>query len=155
MTTPPNPPLRLLATFQLTYPSQRANWVMSAPERDMWVGASIYESGQFSVTVPDLDDNIVFRVKSARIKRTADNGALPKWAHYLAGVAVILSNKGMSFPGGDMVIAGDEPAGPRYEYSMGMAFAALWYQYNAKQFDQKILVDLMEEVRRDYVETDD
>jgi len=155
MTTPPNPPLRLLATFQLTYPSQRANWVLSVPERDMWVGASIYENGQFSVTAPDLDGEVVFRVKSARVKRTANNNTLPSWSHYLAGVAVILSNNGLSFPGGDMVIAGDEPAGPRYEYSMGMVFAALWYQYNAQPFDQKILVELMEQVRRDYVESDD
>ncbi len=153
MTSPPNPPLRLLATFQLTYPSQRANWVMSAPERDMWVGASIYDSGQFSVTVPDLDDTTIFRVKTARVKRTVNNTALPSWAYYLAGVSINLSNQGLSFPGGDMVIAGDEPAGPRYDYSMGMVFGALWYQYNAKPFDQKILVDLLEHVRRDYVES--
>lgn len=152
MTNPPNPPLRLLAAFQLTYPSQRANWVLVAPERDMWVGASIYESGQFSVTVPDLEDNTLFRVKSARIKRTVDNTSLPSWAHYLAGVTVILSNAGMTLPGADMVLAGEEPSGPRYEYSMGMAFAALWYQYNAKPFNQSILIEVMEQIRRDYID---
>ena len=153
MTTPHNPPLRLLAAFQLTYPSQRANWVLVAPDRDMWVGASIYESGQFSVTVPDLEDDTTFRVKSARVKRTVDNTALPSWAHYLAGVAVILSNAGMTLPGADMVLAGEEPSGPRYDYSMGMAFAALWYQYNAKPFNQPILIEIMEQVRRDYVDS--
>lgn len=151
MTTPPNPPLRLLAAFQMTYPSQRANWIMCAPERDMWVGASIYDSGQFSVTVPDLDDETAFRVKSARIKRTVDNLTLPSWAYYLAGVAVILSNAGLTLPGADMVLAGEEPAGPRYDYSMGMAFASLWYQYNAKPYDQSILIDVLEQVRRDYI----
>ena len=154
MNTAPNPPLRLLATFQMTYPSQRANWVMSAPERDMWVGASVYDSGQFSVTVPDLEAHTIFRIKSARIKRTVDNAPLPTWATYLAGVSVILSNAGMTFPGADMVLAGEEPPGPRYEYSMGMAFAALWYQYNAKPFDQSILLPVMEQVRREYVETE-
>jgi hypothetical protein len=153
MTLPPNPPLRLLATFQLTYPSQRANWIIVAPDRDMWVGASIYDSGQFSVTVPDLEDSTVFRVKSARIKRTVDNTSLPSWVHYLAGVAVILSNAGMTCPGADMVLAGEEPPGPRYEYSMGMAFAALWYQYNAKPFNQSILIEVMEHIRHDYVDS--
>lgn len=152
MTTPPNPPLRLLASFQLTYPSQRANWILDVPGRDMWIGAGVYDSGQFSVTVPDIDDSTTFRVKSARIKRTADNTALPRWSYYLAGVAVILSNRGMSFLGADMVLAGEEPAGPRYEYSMGMAFAALWYQYNAKPFNQDILIEIMEDVRHEYVE---
>lgn len=152
MTTPPNPPLRLLAAFQMTYPSQRANWIIDTPDRDMWVGASIYDSGQFSVTVPDLEDETIFRVKSARIKRTVNNVALPKWAHYLAGVAVILSNDGMTLPGADMVLAGEEPAGPRYEYSMGMAFAGLWYQYNAKPFTQSSLIDILERVRHDYID---
>ncbi len=153
MTTLPNPPLRLLAAFQLTYPSQRANWIIDAPDRDMWVGASVYDSGQFSVTVPDLEATTTFRVKSARIKRTADNTPLPTWALYLAGVAVILSNAGLSCPGADMVLAGEEPSGPRYEYSMGMAFAALWYQYNARPFDQSILIEVMERVRRDYIDS--
>lgn len=153
MTTIPNPPLRLLAAFQLTYPSQRANWIIVAPDRDMWVGASIYESGQFSVTVPDLEATTTFRVKSARIKRTAENTSLPPWAMYLGGVAVILSNAGLSCPGADMVLAGEEPSGPRYEYSMGMAFAALWYQYNARPFDQSILIEVLERVRRDYIDT--
>ncbi len=153
MTTLPNPPLRLLAAFQLTYPSQRANWIIDAPDRDMWIGASIYDSGQFSVTVPDLEATTTFRVKSARIKRTAENTALPTWAYYLAGVAVILSNAGLSCPGADMVLAGEEPSGPRYEYSMGMAFAALWYQYNARPFDQSILIEVMERVRRDYIDS--
>ena len=152
MTLPPNPPLRLLTTFQLTYPSQRANWIIAAPDRDMWVGASIYDSGQFAVTVPDLEDSTAFRVKSARIKRTVDNTSLPSWVHYLAGVAVILSNAGMTCPGADMVLAGEEPPGPRYEYSMGMAFAALWYQYNAKPFNQSILIEVMEHIRRDYID---
>lgn len=152
MTTPPNPPLRLLATFQLTYPSQRANWILSVPERDMWVGASIYDSGQFAVSVPDLEDETAFRVKSARIKRTIDNGALPSWAHYLGGVAVILSNEGLTLPGADMVLAGEEPPGPRYDYSMGMAFATLWYQYNAKPYSQDILIDIMELVQREYID---
>ena len=153
MTTLPNPPLRLLAAFQLTYPSQRANWIIDAPERDMWVGASIYDSGQFSATVPDLEATTTFRVKSARIKRTADNTPLPLWAYYLAGVSVILSNEGLTCPGADMVLAGEEPSGPRYEYSMGMAFAALWYQYNARPFNQTILIEVLEQVRRDYIDS--
>jgi galactokinase len=125
---------------------------MAAPERNMWIGASIYDSGQFSVTVPDLEDSTVFRVKSARIKRTVENRPLPSWAYYLAGVAIILSNAGMTCPGADMVLAGEEPSGPRYEYSMGMAFAALWYQYNAKPFTQSILIELMEQIRHDYID---
>lgn len=153
MTVPPNPPLRLLTTFQQTYPSQRANWVLAVPGRDMWVGASIYESGKFVVAAPDLDDKTVFRVMTARIKRTIDNVALPKWGLYLGGVAVALSNEGLTFPGADVVIAGEEPRGPRYEYSMGMAFALLWYEYNAMPYDHPTLVDLMEYVRRDYVDS--
>lgn len=152
MTRSSSPPLRLLTTFQLTYPSQRANWVLSVPDRDMWVGASIYDSDQFAVTVPDLDASVLFQVQTVRQKQDITLAMLPSWAHYLAGVAVNLSDKGFRFPCGDMVIAGDEPIGPRYEYSMGMVFGALWYQYNAQPYTQAILIDLMEQIRHDYID---
>lgn len=152
MSEPLNPPLRLLASFQETFPSQRANWILSVPGRDMWIAASIYENGKYSVSLPDIDGKTAFSVRSARLKQTYNNRPIPSWSRYLAGVAVLLSDADLTLPGADIVIAGEEPAGPRYEYSVGMAFAAMWYQFNSMNYNHAILLDLMEQVRRDYVD---
>jgi len=55
----------------------------------------------------------------------------------------------LTLPSAACVIVGDEPTGPRYEYSLGMAYAALWHQINDMTATEPMLIELLENVQRD------
>lgn len=152
MDTPINPPLRLLAAFQQTYPNAAPEWIVSAPGREMWVAAHIETSGKFTLITPDLDGRTTFDRRSARTKRTTHNRPLPSWARFPAGVVLELSAKGLDLPGVRAIMAGEEPPGPRYDYAMGLVLAALCYEVNGQTYKPNTLIDLMERVRRTYID---
>ncbi len=146
-----NPPLRLLAAFQQVCEKQPQH-IVQLDERSMWVAAELSGGFNYTVIVPDMDVRTSFDRRSAKLKKTTRNRSLPKWAHYMAGAVAILDRQGLDMPGASIVIAGDEPAGPRYDHALGMAFAALWYQVNEQDYTTQSLIDIMDTVRRDYVE---
>ena len=115
-------PIHLLTTFSTTYPDQSPEWIVSAPGHEMWVAAAVVEGMQFSIHAPDLDAHTQFDRRSARDKRTCQNRPLPSWSRYLAGVVVTLIDTGMDIPATVAVITGNEPIGPRYDYSLGVTF---------------------------------
>ena len=146
-----NPPLRLLAAFQQVCEKQPQH-IVQLDERSMWVAAELSGGFNYTVIVPDMDVRTSFDRRSAKLKKTTRNRSLPKWAHYMAGAVAILDRQGLDMPGASIVIAGDEPAGPRYDHALGMAFVALWYQVNEQDYTTQSLIDIMDTVRRDYVE---
>lgn len=150
--SPSNPPLRLLGAFQHSYPENSPDWIARAPGRDMWIAAYPTGDGHFRISVPDLEAQTHFDRRSARSKQTVARRPLPGWARYLAGVVVMLSDQGMDFPGMCAVILGEEPSGPRYEYTLALALSALWHDYNHRAYTADSLLGLVEQVRRDFVE---
>ena len=126
--------------------------IVQLDERAMWVAAEITGGLSYTVIVPDMDVRTTFDRRSAKLKKTTRNRILPKWAHYMAGAVSILDRQGLDMPGASIVIAGDEPAGPRYDHALGMAFVALWHQVNEQDYSAEALIDIMDTVRRDYVE---
>lgn len=146
-----NPPLRLLAAFQQSSEKEPQHLVQ-LEERTMWVAAEITGGFNYTVIVPDMDVRTTFDRRSAKLKKTSRNRTLPKWAHYMAGAVAILDRQGLEMSGAMIVIAGDEPAGPRYDHALGMAFVALWYQVNQQEYTTQTLIDIMDTVRRDYVD---
>lgn len=146
-----NPPLRLLAAFQQASENEPQHLVQ-LEERTMWVAAEITGGFNYTVIVPDMDVRTTFDRRSAKLKKTTRNRPLPKWAYYMAGSVAILDRQGLDMPGAIIVIAGDEPAGPRYDHALGMAFVALWYQVNEQAYTTQTLIDIMDSVRRDYVD---
>jgi hypothetical protein len=54
-------------------------------------------------------------------------------------------------PGVDVVVCGDEPAGPRYDFALGILFGALWSELNGQAVSEAELIELTDRVRREYV----
>ena len=145
-----NPPLRLLASFQQEVHKEPQH-IVQLHERKMWVAAEIAGGFSYTIIVPDLDVRATFDRRSARRKKTVRNRPLPSWAFYIGGAVGYLDRQGLELDGATIVIAGDEPAGPRFEHALGMAFTALWYQINEKPYTTDDLIRLMDTIRRDYI----
>jgi len=147
-----NPPVRLLAAFQTAYPSLVPNQIVKAADREMWVAAVNAPLGHFTVHVADLDARTTFSYQSAKSKRTVTSRPLPSWARYVAGVILMSDDNQAEVSGLTAVIAGNEPPGPRYEYALGIAFATLWYELHSTPYTITNLMELMDRIRREYVE---
>lgn len=147
-----NPPIRLLTAFTERCPDCTPTWLLRVPEREMWAVGVPLEGEEITVVAIDHDGQATFTPRSARFKRTALNRPLPRWARYPAGVALALANGEYAPRGMLLVIAGDEPAGPRYDHALGMAFAAVCYLREGHAATGAALIELVEQVRRDYVE---
>ncbi len=149
-----NPPLRLLAEFAQRYPDTEPSWLIKAPGRDVWVAAQTDDQRRHhTVCAPDCDvSQIRFDYRSARLRQTLHRRPLPRWSRYPAGVLVALAAQGeLAFPGVSAVIIGEEPLGPRYEYGLGLAFAAFWFTVNNRLFDADALQVIVERVQRSYI----
>lgn len=152
MDIPVNPPLRLLAAFQDVFPGATPDHIVQAPGREMWVAAVMRDHDEFTLHAPDAGSGrAVFNWRSAKLKRTILNRPLPRWARYPAGVIMTLCASGLDTVGFDAVVAGEEPEGPRYDYGMGMAVAALLYTIHQKAYTADSLLEVVEQVRRDYI----
>lgn len=147
-----NPPLRLLVAFQEAFPTLSPEWIVQIPGRDMWLAAAPHEREEFTIVVPDLDASTTFSLRSAKARRTVLNRPLPDWGRYPAGVIVALCHSGLDSAGLDAIIVGEEPAGPRYHYALGMAVAAFLHELHAKPYTAESLIAIVEQVRREYVE---
>ncbi len=147
-----NPPLRLLVAFQQSFPDSLPDWVICAPGREMWIAAAAARDGEFTLVAADLEGRATFNLQSARVKRTVTQRPLPRWARYPAGVTLLLAQAGVDVIGLRMVVMGDEPSGVRYDYALGMAFAALWHDLHSLPYTVDTLIDIVDRTRRDYVD---
>ena len=145
-----NIPLRLLAAFQQELTKEPTHLV-ELDGRTMWVAAELTTGVAYTVIAPDLSARTTFDRSSAKRKKTFRKRSLPQWAYYMAGAVSILDRQGLEMSGATIVIAGDEPIGPRYNHALGMAFVAFWYQINEKSYTTQSLLDIMETVQRDYI----
>jgi galactokinase len=116
----------------------------------MWAAACFNGMGHCTVYMADGNGHTTFSYQSAKRKQTIHHRPLPRWARYIAGVTVMVDVAQM--PGIDVVVCGDEPAGPRYEHALGIVFAALWYEINMESCDSDQLLEIAERTRREYVE---
>lgn len=145
-----DPPIRLLARFEEVFPTKSPQIVVQAPERAMWAAASFNGTGNYTVCTTGGDVRTTFTYQSAKRKETVHRRPLPRWVRYIAGVTALIDVPEM--PGIDVVMCGDESGGPRYEYSLGILFAALWYEINLEEYQPDQLQEIAERVRREYVE---
>jgi hypothetical protein len=146
-----NPPVRLLASFADVFPNDSAVLVLQAPGRDLWVAAGINGSQRYAVHALELESRTTFTRQSAKQCHTVLRRPLPRWARYAAGVALLLPH--IDVPGVTALICGDEPPGPRYDYAVGMVFAALWHSIAEEDYDAAMLIELVDRVQREYVQT--
>ncbi|CAG1769238.1 hypothetical protein BAC2_00164 [uncultured bacterium] len=150
----PDPPLRLVVKFQELYPNTPPPMVFQAPGRELWIAARANDREAY--VLRSLDYNgaapTTFSLQSAKSRRTVLQRPLPRWARYPAGVIVQMSTSGLDLPGLDAVICGNEARGPRYEYGLGMLFAALCYEMNDQRYLADALTEVVDRVQREYME---
>jgi hypothetical protein len=147
-----NPPLRLLAAYQGAYPNSMPEYIVQAPEREMWIAANATNNGYFTIHSADFKRHTQFTWRSAKNKQTHLGRPLPAWARYPAGVIVKLCADGVDIKGIDAVVLGTEAKGPRYDFSTGLAFATLWHEITQKSYQVEGLIQLVDNIRRTYVE---
>lgn len=147
-----NPPVMLLAAFSEAFPNDVMQFLTRAPGREMWVAASYSGDEAVTVVAPEVDGRAMFNLQSAKSKQTVTRRPLPRWARYPAGVTLMLARDGLDLIGLNMVVMGNEPPGPRFDYGSGMAFAALWHEIYQLDFTIDTLIDIVDRARREYVE---
>lgn len=147
-----DPPLRLLAAFQQAFPYETLHRVIRAPGREMWIAAAPAEFDHFTIVLPDLESaRATFNLQSAKRKLTVMQRPLPRWARYPAGVTLMLARDGLDVVGLNIVMMGDEPPGPRFDYALGMAFGALWHELYEIPYTVDDLIAIVDRTRRKYV----
>ena len=147
-----NPPVRLLAGFHNAFPGQTPAFIVNVPGREMWVAAASTDWNDYTLHAPDLEGRTRFSLRSAKFKQTVLKRPLPRWAYFPAGVILALTADGLDVSGVSAVIVGDETHGIRYEYALGMTVAALWHTILERPYNESDLTDIVERVRRDYVQ---
>jgi galactokinase len=150
--TTENPPVRLLTLFNQVFPQLSPERVIKTPGREMWVASTNTPNDIMTIYINEINARTHFTLRSARRKETTRSRPLPSWARIIAGTAVLLEDQGMDLSGMNVAIAGNEPLGARYDYALGMAFAALCYNVSQQFCTDTTLIDLVERVRREYIE---
>lgn len=145
-----NPPLRLLAAFAQHFPDREPSVILQAPGRDLWVAAVILGTQQYRIEALDLRARTVFSRQSAIRRETILRRPLPRWSRYASGVILALDDL-IDMPGMVALICGDEAPGPRYEYGLGVLFAALWHEIAGEFARERDLIELVDRVQREYV----
>lgn len=147
-----DPPVRLLMAFHQRLPLHDPDLLFQVPERDLWLAAAYTPGEQTVLTALDLypDMAVTFTRQSALARRTVLNRPLPRWARWAAGTLVLLNEP--SLPPLTGLLAGNEPPGPRYEYTISLLFGALWHEWQRRPYLPGDLTALAERVRREFVE---
>lgn len=148
----PNPPLRLLTAFQQMYPDMTPGWLIQAPGRDTWI-AAVGADAHYALASADQDSRTIFSRRSALFKRSVMQRPLPGWTRYASGVVIALCDAGFDVSGIRAVtLSEDRSFGPRHDHAVGMAVAALWHDICHQSYTPESILDLVERVRRTYVE---
>lgn len=149
-----NPPLRLLAQFQESYPDHVPEIVFRVADREMWIAARLCDAeDRFSLSCVEAGSAVAtFTRQSAKLKRTVAGRPLPRWARFPAGVTLALAEVGIDARGIEAVVCGDEPVGPRYDYALCLAFASLWSALADQPQPPTALQQIADTVVRDYIE---
>lgn len=128
--------------------------VMVAPGREVWVAAVATEGRHYHLYNADTDHRTTFTWRDAGRNRTVLRRPLPRWARYPAGVIHHLCavNPQLDIRAASLVLAADEAAGPRREFGMGIAVAALWHELAGIPITGDDLNKQVDHVRRTHIE---
>lgn len=149
-----DPPLRLLARFQDSFPTCTPEILYRPPDRDVWIAARLGDADdRHTLACVEIDGApVAFSRQTARQKRTLAGRPLPRWVRFPAGVVLALAERGIDAQGIDAVVCSDEPPGPRYDYALCLAFAALWHDLAQQPHTPAGLMYIADAVTRTYVE---
>jgi galactokinase len=143
--------VHLLAGFSHFHPHAAPELVLQAPGRDLWAAVARGADAEFSIASLEMDMLTRFTYQTAKQRQSVLRRPLPSWARYASGMLVLMRNQGVDVAGFDVVVAGNERSEARYEYAIGLAFAAVYHTFGGRPFSEAGLVDLAEHVRREYL----
>lgn len=146
-----NYPIHLLNAYQQFYTNVIPDWVLKAPDYEVWAAASRLDAPAFNLVNATLGVKTSFSWQTAKVKQTLLKRPLPRWARYPAGVVFHLCADGLDRSGVYMAVYSTESAPLRAEYGLGMAVATLWYTINGQSFTVDSVRDVVEQVRREYI----
>lgn len=146
-----NYPLHLLAAYQQFYPNVIPDWVVKAPDYEVWAAASRLDVAEFNIVNANVRARTAFSWQSAKVKRTVFRRPLPAWARYPAGVIFYMCADGLDRRGIYAALLTTETARVRTEYGSGIAMAALWHTLAGRSYTPDSLRELVEKVRREYI----
>ncbi|MDX2136871.1 MAG: hypothetical protein SF123_02160 [Chloroflexota bacterium] len=144
-------PLHLLAGFARFYPDSAPERVLRVPGLALWAVVLPRKDLHFHVASADIGLRTSFSYQTAKQRCTLLHRPLPNWARYTAGMLRYLRETGLDFPGFDVVLAGDEGDGARYEYALGQGFGMVCYTLAGVECSEAKLMDAAEHVHRDYL----
>lgn len=146
-------PLHLLAGFAQFHPDSTPEHVLQVPGRALWAVVLSRKDAHFHVASADIGLRTSFSYQTVKRGCTLLRRPLPNWARYTAGMLRYLRDTGLDFPGFDIVLAGDEGSGARYEYTLGQGFGMVCYTLAGVACGEAKLRDAADHVRREYVRT--
>jgi len=98
----------------------------------------------------DADSKVTFSLQTARVGQTILKRPLPRWSRYPAGSLLLLDSIGAEIEALNILLLVDEPAGPRFDYALGTAVAALWHEVARRSYAPATLIEVVDRTRREY-----
>ena len=139
-----NPPLRLLVAFE-SLVAEPPDQLVGVEGREMWAAVRWGHQKRWHVHVPDLDAQVLFNPRSIKTGTSISGRPIPAWARYLRGVCEELGYLNLlPEDGARLVIVGDEPSGPRYDFTLAMTFAVACYEGLQHPYSTHEIVELVE-----------
>jgi hypothetical protein len=146
-----NYPLHLLATFQQFFPAQTPQVFVKSPDHEIWVAAALDDADAFHLASADHQARTTFTWQSAKVRQSILRRPLPAWSRFPAGVIWHLCAEGLDMPGLYAALLSTEAPGPRADYGTAMTVAALWFTLFGQPYTVDGLHEILERVRREYV----
>jgi hypothetical protein len=149
-----SPPVHLLTGFARVCPDQHPAWLMHAPGREMWIAARPADEIEgYTIYSVNHDATARFDWRSAKYYKSRVQRPLPAWSRYAAGVILALGASPLDVPGLRAAVYYESVvSGPRHDHALGLVIAALWYAIHNTPVEQDTLMDLLDRVRRTYIE---
>lgn len=147
-----NTPVRLLVAFANVHADAGPSYLLQAPGRKLWLAAILTDESMCCLRSVDAGGRALLNYQSIKVRQTMYRRPLPWWAHYPAGVIKQLYERGMDRIGVDVLFVSEEPRGPGLDYALGIGFGALWHEMHGQPYTPQSLIELVDEVRREYIE---
>lgn len=168
-------PKALVAAFERAYPGQTPDVFVRAPgrvnllgghvdmhegaviniaiNREIWLAAGYGSAELVRIYAADLEDSTILSFRQLNNRADAVGDGLQAWAHYPAGIAWALKERGLTVNGINTVFLGNFAmrAGLSSSAAVEEAFAIAWQALEGWRLDPKELAVVGQKVEREYM----
>jgi galactokinase len=125
----------------------------AAIDQAVYLVATPNDSGAVHLYAADINEEVIFKLEGLESKTDLNGDALPRWAHYPAGVAWALQEAGFETQGLKGVYSSDVPIGAGLSSSAAVeiVFAVTWQALGDWSADRMTLAQLCQKAENEYV----